>query len=811
MNRFLLLFCLIACAATAQSSTSALDGAERLGPQDLAGRISAYRKGNAYLLTLRPEAMRKPFYWYSELVGIPAGAAEQSLEAAATIAHFEKHGNLIVIRDLSTRSRSQAPPPKENAGSEPIRRPIEIAIETTETGAAIASFPIAGETADGSFVIDITKTFSNDIENCTARPFAALTGAQIAGADPSRSYLDSLRINDRSLNIRTHITFLGVIPQAPAFGPQPISVLVGHSFIFLPEKPMTPRYRDARVGYIDTPVNLLEPETRNAAVTKGLITRFRLEKKNPGAAVSDPVKPIVFYLGPGIPDRWRPYVKAGVEAWRPVFEKAGFSNAIFALDAPTLQQDPNWHAEDVSINVIRWLPQGFVNALGAHVVDPRSGEVLSSHILLWASVIDYFSRYYHGVFATVDPAASSLPLPDSKMGELLSYIVTHEVGHTIGLRHNQLASTAYTIAQLRDAKFANEHGPNTSVMAYGRFNQAAQPGDGVTRLYSRIGSYDYAAVKWGYGEFAGQKELDALAAQMDQNRETQWASNEMIEELCKYGYDPRVLAENTGTERIESTQLGVANVLRSLARLDEATRGNETEFVATYGVMMDTQLRFVKSVGKMVGGVMPRFGAAGGPPMPVPAAEQSRAVKYLLGDGAKSLDAFREPRLLHRVATSGGNLTVNAMQAGLLADVLSGSQLGLLEEQSMMSPSNYSPAQLGQDVGDAVWGDLSSAPAWRRAIQQGYLNQTVKLLEGWSKAAVEGPTVEEAVKQKFPASGARVRVESGDDTTYPAWLHSYLPELRKRLSAAASAAQNQSDRLHFERMGSAIEKLARML
>jgi len=810
LTRFLLVLCLTGAALPAQNANSALEGAQRLGPPDTAGRISAYKKGNNYLLSIQPAVLRKPFYWYSELVGVPAGATANSLEASTAIAQFERHGNLVVIRDLTTRSRSQAPLEKEVPGSDRMVRPIEVAIETIETGAVIASFPIAGENPDGSLVIDITKVFSGDIENCTARPFAALTGAQVAGVDPSRSYLDSLRINDKSLNIRTHITFLGVLPQAPVYGPQPVSVVVGHSFIFLPEKAMTPRYRDARVGYIDTPVTLYEAETRNASLAKSMVTRFRLEKKNPKAAVSDPVKPIIFYLGTGIPDRWRPYVKAGVEAWRPVFEKAGFSNAVVALDAPTPQQDPNWHAEDVSINVIRWLPQGNVNALGAHVVDPRSGETLSAHILLWASVVDYFARYYHSVFATVDPEAATLPLSDKKMGELMAYIVTHEVGHTIGLRHNHFASTAYTVAQMRDAKFANEHGPNTSVMAYGRFNQVAQPGDGVTRLYSRIGAYDYAAVQWGYGDFASQQELDAFATKMDGDRNTQWGAHELPEEAAKHGYDPRVLTENTGAERIEATQLGVANVTRSLARLDEATKGNATEFNAAYSVMLDTQLRYLKSVGKMVGGTMPRFGVQNGAIVDsVPAAEQSRAVKYLLGNGAQSLELYRDPRALSRFATVGGNLMIDAVQAGLVADVLSGSQLGILEEQSRTSPSHYSPAQLGQDVGDAVWGDLSAAPPWRRAIQQGYLTQTARLLEGWAKASLEGPAVEALVKAKYPSGGARIKVETGDDTTYPAWLRTYLPAVKAKVATAAASAPAASDRLHFERMAAALEKLGR--
>ena len=145
--------------------------------------------------------------------------------------------------------------------------------------------------------------------------------------------------------------------------------------------------------------------------------------------MSDPVKPIVFYIGPGVPDRWRPYLKAGVELWSPAFEKAGFSNALVARDARTAAQDPNWSVEDISQNVIRWVTTERVNAYGPHVVDPRSGEILSAYILIWPSVLDYFSRYYYALFGTVDPEAAKLPLPPDKLGRLLTYIVAHKVGH----------------------------------------------------------------------------------------------------------------------------------------------------------------------------------------------------------------------------------------------------------------------------------------------------------------------------------------------------------------------------------------------
>jgi len=230
-----------------------------------------------------------------------------------------------------------------------------------------------------------------------------------------------------------------------------------------------------------------------------VIKRHRLEKRDPAAAVSEPIKPIVFYVGPGVPDRWRPYIKAGVEMWQPAFEKAGFRNAILAMDAPTPEQDPEWSPEDARYNVIRWLPQPFVNAMGPSVSDPRSGEILFAHVMIWPQVLNYFSNYYWLMAYGIEPDVKGLPLSEAKQGQLLQYIVAHEVGHSIGLRHNHLASTAYSVADLRNPAFANTRGSNASIMAYGRMNQAAQPGDGVTRVLPIIGPYDEFAIQWGYG------------------------------------------------------------------------------------------------------------------------------------------------------------------------------------------------------------------------------------------------------------------------------------------------------------------------
>src|SRR5262249_55497758 len=264
-----------------------------------------------------------------------------------------------------------------------------------------------------------------------------------------------------------------------------IAIGMHYSFSQLPEKPMVPRYADDRTGYFLTVKKDFSRDEKEHFFVR-YVNRWRLEKKDPSAAGSEPVQPIVYYIDRTIPEKYRPYVKKGIESWQKAFEAAGFKNAIIAKDAP---DDPDWDPEDVRYSTIRWITSSepSFGAIGPSRVDPRTGEILDADILVEASIVQSYRniyRRYAGPDATprmalpyrqLAGAPAGLPLqlrcdvgmaaadggelmnigmladgslppgspvPEEYLGQAITEVTMHEVGHTLGLRHNFRSSTS---------------------------------------------------------------------------------------------------------------------------------------------------------------------------------------------------------------------------------------------------------------------------------------------------------------------------------------------------------------------------------
>lgn len=410
---------------------------------------------------------------------------------------------------------------------------------------------------------------------------------------------------------------------------------------------------------------------------------------------------------------------------------------------------------------------------------------------------------------TVDPDAAKLPLSDEKLGELLAYVVAHEVGHTLGLRHNHLASTAYTIDQLRDPAFANKYGPNASIMAYGRFNQAAQPGDGVTQFYPVMGPYDYFAIGWGYRTFPGltPEERDAkltrMAAEAAGDRVRAWAAGELPEE-SRSGLDPRLQHENTGADRIEATRLAGKRFAGMLEGLHDATGGDVELIRAAYDQALSRYTAQLQSVLSLVGGVYREDGESVRY-VPVPAAQQRRAVAFILDEAPESLEMFEAPGLIGVLEPAGPTLTVDAHRDMLVRLLVMGVRLALLQTQKDRSADAYGAVDMGNDALELLFADLGSASHARRVMQTAFLDATAAVMD--APPDNRGLTAMVATMTGKDPDAAMLSGASGSETLFPAWARETFPALKLRLDLAAANAASEDIRLHYSGLAARLDAM----
>jgi hypothetical protein len=426
-------------------------------------------------------------------------------------------------------------------------------------------------------------------------------------------------------------------------------------------------------------------------------------------------------------------------------------------------------------------------------------------------VLDYFSRYYWMHARGLDPGVDGLPLSEEKQQELMTYIVAHEVGHSIGLRHNHLASTAYSVKQMRDPAFANVHGPNASIMAYGRFNQVAQPGDGVTRVMAGVlGPWDYFAIRWGYGVHGRtpaeeSATLDRLAREAAADPLTRWGAGEAGFEEA-WMVDPRVLKENTGAERVEATRLGLQNVSRSVAALDTAAPDNDT-YRAAWAQALGRFDTMVDSVLKLVGGQLAPDSRQGGT-VPVAAPLQREAVTFLVDEAPVAYDVFLRPAGIARGDPVGGALLVERHRAQWVGALLAGPKLAQVKAQESLASDAYGTIDLLRDVTDRVWGDLEKAPAWRAAQQDAWLAAAARVLD--AKPNPDAARIAAQLGGQLHSPGfVAVQLADGTETAFPGYVREVLPGIRDRVARAASRERDPVRRAHFEQVVARIDAMLR--
>ncbi|MEX2155214.1 MAG: zinc-dependent metalloprotease [Gemmatimonadales bacterium] len=660
--------------------------------------------------------------------GTIRGVGYAGEQIAARVVRWDRIGNRVLLRMVSYAMRADS------------TLPVARSVDLSNTAPIIKSFDIAAwSPRDSNAVIEVTTLFTTDVSELNARQL----GVRVRRFDPARSLVERVRSFPINVEITALQTFeVDSIPGAPGAGfdrsLNSMTIPTNFSMVLLPERPMAPRLCDNRLGYFSVGFEDYGADEPRVPV-RCYVTRWRLDPKDPNAAVSDPVKPIVFYLDPATPEKWAPWIIKGVQMWEPVFRAAGFSNAITARRAPTEQEDPDFDLDDARYSAIRWLPSTIENAYGPHVNDPRSGEILQSNIGWFHNITSLLQAWYWVQAGAVDPRARKLPFPDSLMGEMVAYVSAHEVGHTLGLPHNQLSSGYYPVDSLRSRTYSRANGTSYSIMDYARNNYVAQPGDDV-QLMPMIGPWDYYIIKWGYGRVPGARRpederpyLDSLARLQDTQPWLRFGNPD--------GIDPRTQTEALGDDPVKATRYGLANIKRLVPMLLPAATTNQLE---DYDLLNDLYDRLLgqwvlemRHVAVVVGGVYRHEkypNQQGVIHTPVPRARQAEAVRFLNENAFTTPLYFLDADVLRRIEPSGFVDGIRARQRALLNTLFEDARLSRLAEQGATLPAGraYTLAELFADVRGGIFAELGRArPAvdvYRRNLQQSFVDQMERLI-----------------------------------------------------------------------------------
>lgn len=643
----------------------------------------------------------------------------------------------------------------------------------------------------------------------------------LSSLQADKSYVLTVRSFPTNLNFRTVKTYGRTagspIPGIPSLaGGDPATFEINNSFVLLPDDPMIPRFADERVGYFTTSFTDYDENPQGIA-ERSYIKRWRLEPKAGDEAkylrgeLVEPKKPIVFYIDPATPGRWVPYLIQGVNDWQKAFEAAGFKNAIVARVAPTYADDSTWLIEDARYSAIVYKPSTVQNASGPSTMDPRTGEILESHINWYHNVMRLLRDWYFIQASPNDPGARKTVFDDELMGQLIRFVSSHEVGHTLGLRHNFGSSSQVPVALLRNKEWVEKNGHTPSIMDYARFNYVAQPEDKIDRvgIFPRIGDYDLWAIKWGYTWYPNTK-----TAAEEKERLTKMATDSLKNPRLwfgdgeTYGDDPRNQTEDLGNNSMEASKYGVKNLQRIIPNLMEwaATPGEDyEELTALYNNVVNQLNRYSGHVRRNIGGLQrtPKItGQAGSIYSYTPERTQKEAMAWLHEYIFKTPDWLLVPAITGLTNISPQE-TVLRLQTSSINSLMSASTANKLMrfEAERGVAEAYTLNEMMTDLRKGIFSELAArrpVDIYRRALQKTF---TEKLID-----IVNPPPASASPLITLGRGGASLSPSSIPTSDLISVAKAQAKSLQSEMRAAIPTSTDPSTRMHYADLADRIEK-----
>ena len=695
------------------------------------GLFKIHKKDDSYLFEIPDSLLNKEMLMVTRIAKTASGIGFGGGKTNTQVLRWEKKNKKILLRVVSY-----------NVVADTIL-PVHEAVVNSNLEPILFSFPIKAFSKDSTAtVIDATSLFSTDVKPL-GFPSRNRKRYQATRMDKTRSYID--RISSYPLNIEIrHVKtyFANKAPSNSALGS--ITLEMSNSLVLLPKVPMKRRYFDERVGWFargQTDYGLDAQKSK----TVTYLDRYRLEVKDEDiekfkrGELVEPKKQIVYYVDRATPKEWVPYIIQGVNDWQVAFEAAGFKNAIVGKMAPTEEEDPDYSPEDVRYSVIRYLASPIPNANGPHVSDPRSGEILESDINWYHNVMSLLHNWYFIQTAAINPEARGNSFKTETMGELIKFVSSHELGHTLGLPHNMGSSAAFPVDSLRSASFTKKYGTAPSIMDYARFNYVAQPEDKGVALMPNIGVYDKYAIAWGYRpildkDAKGEKEtLDS------------WITAHAGDPMYRFGHqqaggvvDPSSQTEDLGDNAMKASMYGIKNLKRILPRLEEWTseKGQNYENLSTmYGQALGQFNRYMGHVTANIGGVYEEYKTTdqeGAVYTHVDKATQKEALKFVVDELFKTPTWMLDKNIFSKTEFSGSVERVRGLQARTVNNILNPGRMARMIENETMNGSNaYTLVSMMSDLRRGVWSELyngRSIDTYRRNLQRAHLDRLDYLL-----------------------------------------------------------------------------------